>query len=215
MQWPPRPGPGIEGLEAEGLGLGSLDDLPDVDPHAIEDDLQLVDQGDVDGPIRVLEDLARLGRLTARHRDDARHGGGIETPGQQAAPLVEAADDLGDVRGRVVRVAGILALGAVGEEEVAAGDQSAGLQFGAEHVPGRSWVGRALQDDELTGSKMPTDGPAGVDDSREVRLAMPTQGGRYADQNGIGLGQRAKSLVASKRPWSRSAATRFDVIWPM
>ena len=70
MQCPPRPGPGIERLEAERLGLGRLDHLPDVDPHPVVEHLQLVDQGDVDGAVGVLEDLAGLGHLGAGDRHD-------------------------------------------------------------------------------------------------------------------------------------------------
>jgi hypothetical protein len=37
-------GAGIEGLEAEGLGLGGVDDFVDVDAHAHAELLELVDQ---------------------------------------------------------------------------------------------------------------------------------------------------------------------------
>src|SRR5207253_1274411 len=53
-------GAGVEGLEAERLGPRRLDHLPHVDAHAFKDHLQLVDQGDVDGAVGVLQDLARL-----------------------------------------------------------------------------------------------------------------------------------------------------------
>ena len=61
MQWPPYPGPGIEGHVAERLGRGGLDDLPDIDAHAFEDHLELVDQGDVDRAEDVLQELGGLG----------------------------------------------------------------------------------------------------------------------------------------------------------
>src|SRR5690606_31572433 len=48
---------GVEGHVAEGLGLGGLDHLPDVDAHGAVDQLQLVHQGDVDRPEDVLGDL--------------------------------------------------------------------------------------------------------------------------------------------------------------
>ena len=63
---PAQPGPGIERLEAERLGLGRVDHFPDVDAHAVVEHLQLVDQGDVDGAVGVLQDLAGLGDLRRR-----------------------------------------------------------------------------------------------------------------------------------------------------
>ena len=60
----------VERLEAERLGLGRLDHLPDVDAHAVVEHLQLVDQGDVDRAVGVLQDLARLGHLGRGDRHD-------------------------------------------------------------------------------------------------------------------------------------------------
>ena len=65
MQCPPRPGPGIERHEAERLGLGRVDHLPDVDAHGVVDHLQFVDERDVDGAEDVLGELDRLRRLRA------------------------------------------------------------------------------------------------------------------------------------------------------
>src|SRR5262249_50108107 len=111
----------IERLEAEGLGLGGVDDLPDVDAHAIVEDLQLVDEGDVDGSIGVLQDLTRLGDFGAGDRDHARHPLAIKNRGQFQAGRVQAANDFGDRRRGVVRVARVLALGTEGQKEVLAG----------------------------------------------------------------------------------------------
>ena len=46
-------GAGVEGLEAEGLGFGSVDDFVDVNAHAHAELLELIDQGDVDAAIDV------------------------------------------------------------------------------------------------------------------------------------------------------------------
>src|SRR5206468_2767139 len=67
----PEARPGVKGLKAERLGLRRGDYLPDVDAHRVEDDFQLVDQGDVDRPIGVLEDLARLRHARAGDGHDA------------------------------------------------------------------------------------------------------------------------------------------------
>ena len=53
-------GPRIEGLEAEGLGFGSVDDLVDVDAHADAELFEFVDQGDIDAAINVFEELGHL-----------------------------------------------------------------------------------------------------------------------------------------------------------
>ena len=50
----------IEGLEAEGLGLGSVDDLVDVDAHADAQLLQLIDEGNIDAAVDVFEELGHL-----------------------------------------------------------------------------------------------------------------------------------------------------------
>ena len=130
MQCPPRPGPGIERLEAERLGLGGVDHLPDVDPHPVVEHLQLVDQGDVDRPVGVLEDLAGLGDLGAGDRHDLGHDLAVERRGELEASRVEAADDLGDRRRREVGIARVLALGAEGQEEVPAGARPSASRIG-------------------------------------------------------------------------------------
>ena len=66
MQWPPRPGPGLEAHEAERLRRRGVDDLPDVDLHPVAELRELVDERDVDRAEDVLEQLRQLGRLGRR-----------------------------------------------------------------------------------------------------------------------------------------------------
>jgi hypothetical protein len=117
-------GAGKERHVAEGLGLGGVDHLPDVDAQGVEADLQLVDQGDVDEPEDVLGQLDRLGGagVADRHRGG---DGVVERAGHAALGLAVGADDLGDRGGGEGEVAGILALGRIGQGEVAAGAQAA------------------------------------------------------------------------------------------
>ena len=79
MQWPPTPGPGRELHEAVGLGGRRLDHLPHVDAQLVAHDRHLVDQGDIDRPEGVLQQLDHLGRLGGRDRHD-----GARWPGRRA-----------------------------------------------------------------------------------------------------------------------------------
>ena len=118
MQWPPKPGPGIEGLKAERLGLGGLDHFPNIDAHPVVQDLQLVDQGNVDRPVCVLEDLARFRHLGAGDGHDLDNDLAIEQRGELEAPRIETAHDLGNRAAPSPGVARVFALRAVGQEEV-------------------------------------------------------------------------------------------------
>jgi hypothetical protein len=71
-------GTGIEWHVAKRLGLGRLDHLPDIDPHCVVDDLELVDQGDVHGAEDVFGNLHRFGDLGGGDRDDALQETGVE-----------------------------------------------------------------------------------------------------------------------------------------
>ncbi len=52
--------PRIERHETERLGLGRVDDLPDINAHGAIDDLELVDEGDVHPTEGVLEQFRCL-----------------------------------------------------------------------------------------------------------------------------------------------------------
>jgi hypothetical protein len=75
--------------EAEGLGGGGFEDLPDVDAHGGVDDLQFVDQGDVDGAVDVLGEFAGFGDLATGDGDDPLDAGAVESGRQVAAGGVE------------------------------------------------------------------------------------------------------------------------------
>ena len=120
MQWPAQAGAGVERLVAERLGGGGGDHLPDVDVQGGQYHLHLVDQGDVDGPVDVLQQLGGLGHLGGGDGDDFVDGGPVQLDGQRPADGVEAADQFGDGGGGEVAAAGVLPLGGVGDEEVGA-----------------------------------------------------------------------------------------------
>ena len=62
----------VEAHEAEGLGRGGVDHLPDVDLEPVAELGQLVDQGDVDRAEDVLQQLRQLRRLGGGERRPPR-----------------------------------------------------------------------------------------------------------------------------------------------
>ena len=99
MQCPPRPGPGIKRMEAEGLGRGGFDDFPDIDSHAQAEQLEFVDQGDVHAAVNVFEQLGHLRRGRRGNRDDAVEDRAIERGGQFARLAGRVRQQLSGCRG--------------------------------------------------------------------------------------------------------------------
>ncbi len=189
-------GPGPEGHEAEGLGRRRLDDLEDVDVHALEEKLEFVDEGDVDGPEHVLGDLGRLCDLRRGDRHDPLDESGIEGDRPRRRLLPVAAYELRDLRGREVGIAGILPFGTVGEVEIHARSQPRTLEQGFHHLARGAGVGRGFEDHELARPQSPGDLPTGPLDEGEIGLAVRSERGRHADRKHIGL---AESLVVRAR----------------
>jgi len=182
-------GPRVERHEAERLRFGGIHDLENVDAHLVEDDLQLVHEGDVHGAEDVLQQLDGLGRARVRdgHRlhDDAR----VKGIGHGERIAAFGADDLWDGGGAEVGVAGILALGAIGNEKVDTGGESAQLlSQRLDELFGGAGVGGGLEDDELPFAQMRPDGAHGILDVRHVGLAVLVERGGHAEKEDVGLG---------------------------
>ena len=109
-----QPGAGVEGLEAEGLGAGGVDDFVDVDAHAHTELLELVDEGDVDAAVDVFQKLGHLGDGGGADGDDAAEDGAVHGCGELRGGGAAATDDFGDVVAGDGFVAGVFALGAEG-----------------------------------------------------------------------------------------------------
>ena len=110
------PGPGLEAHEAVGLGRGGVDHLPDVDPHAVGQDRQLVDQRDVDRAEDVLQQLGHLGRLGRADADDVVADLLVERDRAIGALGVMPPTIFGVVAQREVGAPGIHALGREGDD---------------------------------------------------------------------------------------------------
>ena len=189
---PAQARPRIEGHVAEGLGGGGVDHLPDVDAHGVVDQLQLVHEGDVHRAEDVLGQLDGLGGGGAGDRHHPGDHGLVEGDGQGPGVGVVGTHHLGDGPGAKVRIAGVLALGREGQEDLAPDLQASGLQKGADHLVRGARPGRRLQDDQLarpqgSGGR----GGAGADVG-QVRVPVAGHRGRDADDDGVRLGKPAE-----------------------
>ena len=127
----PQTGAGIEGLKAVGLGLGGVDDLPEVDVHFIAQLHQLVYQTDIHIAVGIFQNLLHLG--------NGRGGDGMHL-GPQHCPvdgsdafggiLADGAHHLGGVLGLIDQVAGIHPLRGEAQIEVLAAGKAGGFQNG-------------------------------------------------------------------------------------
>src|SRR5262245_45825680 len=99
---------GEKWLEAKWLRPSCLDHFPNVDSHRVENDFQFIDQRDVDGAIRVFQDLARLGDAGIADGHHFFDDSGVEIHGQIATGFVNAADDFWYCPRRVSWIARIL-----------------------------------------------------------------------------------------------------------
>ena len=170
-------------------------------PMAVVDDLELVDEGDVDGAEDVLGELHRLGRRASRRpARSATTSCVVERARASAsASAPSPPTTFGIVAGAEVGVARVLALGREGEEEVRPALQAGAPRGSA--APPRRWCRdrssiRARRAGPGAGAG---DRLRGVDDVGEVRLAVRGERRRHADQDRVGLAEPAKSAVASKR----------------
>lgn len=111
-QCPPTPGPGLKRMNRR-LGGRSIDGRPGVNPQFVSEDRQFVDQGDIDVPERVLQQLGQLGFLARGGRHGVLHQCPVEAVHRAQRVPVDAGDDLGGVLQAPDRVARVDPLGAV------------------------------------------------------------------------------------------------------
>jgi hypothetical protein len=99
---PAHAGSGLEAHEPVGLGGGGVDDLPDVDAHAVGEHRKLVAERDVDRAEDVLEELRQLGGRGRGDPHEVVAHKPVERFGTLGARLGEAPEDLRGVAQREV-----------------------------------------------------------------------------------------------------------------
>ena len=196
MQWPPRPGPGLKRHEAERLGGGGVDDLPDVDPHPVAEDRELVDERDVDRAEDVLEQLRQLGGLGARELVHGVDRAPVERGGPLRALGRDAAEHLRRRLRRPVLAARVDPLRRHGEEEALARAEAASLlEDRLQQLARGARPGGRLEHDELALAQHLGEAARGALHDREVGLALARERRRQRDQDGVRLAQ----LVVARR----------------
>ena len=91
-----EPRTGIECREPERFALGRFDHVPDVDPHLVRHESQLVDQPDIDRSKGILHELSHL-RFLGFHRDDLFEDFAIDINGLLGRHRRHSADNFGDI----------------------------------------------------------------------------------------------------------------------
>ena len=175
--------------EAERLGVGGLDDVPDVDAEAVGVDGQFVDERDVDVAERVLEQLGQLG-LSGPSDGDGLVDELIEEPLHPFERRgVDARHDLGGVLEGVGDVAGVDAFGAVAEMEVGTDGQAGpGFEDGGDELLGGARIGGGLEDHGGAGSQVRCEHLGGRLHEGEHRVAL-VQRRRHRDDAEVEPGQ--------------------------
>src|SRR5262245_5126566 len=97
-----------------------------------------------------------------------------------------------------MRVARILALWRIGKEEIFAGAQAAAFEDGAQHVSTGSGIRRGFKYDQLSALKMRSDRFGGLNDERQIRLALTRKRRRHAQDDGIDFGEPRKIAGCSE-----------------
>jgi len=179
-----------EGQEVP-LAAGGLQHGLGVDAHLVEDDGQLVDEGDVDVALGVLDDLGGLGHLDAFGLVGADDNDlAVELVDQLGHFGRGAGSDLLDGGDAVFLVARVDALGAVAGVEVDV-ELEAGHLLQHRHAVffGGTGVDGGFVNDDVALLEHLTDGLAGLDQGGEVGLLVLVDGGGDGDDVGIAGGQ--------------------------
>lgn len=186
---------GLE-LEEVPFGAGGFEDVAGVDVELVENDGQLVHQGDVQIALGVFDDLGRLGGLDGAGAVDA----GLDNPLIEGGHALEGfraitGHDLDDLGQGALFVAGVDALGAVADEKVLPPFQ-AGFPFqdGDADLFGRAGIDGGFIDQGRTRLHVAPGRYGCADQGAKVGLVGFIHGGGYGQDDDIGLAQRDRIL---------------------
>ena len=217
---------GPEGQEVP-LGAGGLQHFERVDADAVEQDGELVHQGDVEVALRVLDHLGRLGDLDARRTVYARGDDALVESGDFFERLRSVArHHFQDAGKRVLLVTGIDALGRVADVEVALPAHAGGfLEDRHAHFLGGAGIDRRFVHDDRAALHVPAYGLARADERAQVGLVRGVHRRRHRDDDEIGGRERrrigrdlelpggAQVLAATPRRSDRRTGDSFRP-WP-
>lgn len=204
-------GAGGEAHEAERLGGGGVHRFPDIDAQLPCVDGEFVDQGDVDVPEGVLDQLGQLRHLGRLHRHGRLDDRAVEGVDSGEGGLVHTGDDLGGGLQGPHPVARVDPLRAVAQVEVGArGEPGVLLQDRGDQFLGGPGIGGGLQDHRGTLAQEPAQDAGGRLDGPKVGDALAqrrrdTDDGHVeaADRALLGGGQIAPAGQCGKEPLRR------------
>jgi hypothetical protein len=188
-------GTGIEGLEAEGLGPGRVDDLVNIDSHSHAQLLQFVDEGDVDAAVDVFKQFGHLGNSGAADMHHTVENCRIHGLGQLRGCRSATAHDLRNVVASYRIVAWVLSFRREGDVDARFAQRArnlqamwiAGLQQRDYNFVRCSGIGGAFKHDQLAFTNMRSDGLDRVCDIAQVWFAMLIERGGHADDDRVHL----------------------------
>ena len=159
--------------------------------------VHLVDKGDVNVALGVLDDFGGLGGLDVAGDVDAARGYRAVDRRQGLGGLGRlAGHHLGEAFVAVLGVARVDPLGRVAEEEIDPAAQARGaLQRGPQQLLGDAGINRALQGHDGAGGKVAADGEGRRMQGAEVGLVVLVHRGRHGDDEDVAAGQRRRVVA--------------------
>ena len=193
MQWPPRPGPGLNDMNPNGLVAAASTTSHTSIPIRSQSCASSLTSAMLTERKMFSSSFVSSAASGGRDHVDVVDRALVEACGRLGRGLVDSADHLRGRSRREVLAARIDALGREGEVEVAARLQAADLlEQGTEDVAGRPRIRGRLEHDQVALAEVGADRAGGALDVGEVRLALDRQRRRHRDHDGVGVGDHGE-----------------------
>src|SRR5439155_16723677 len=208
---------GIERHETKGFGSGSLDHLPNIDPHRGIDHFEFVDQGYVDAAKRIFKQLARLRHATGRDRNYSFDRHRVERLGSFQTRRSITSHHFRYRRHLAVRITWILPLRRERQMKIDTGlETGPSLQYSTQVFVGRPRIGSGLQYHQDAPYEMRRDRFARLDDKRNVWFPVLIQRRGHTNDHSFDLFDPAEVVRSGKslcldRRHDRFRRDMFDV----